>query len=248
MLRNLGLKRPQSEANDPLAKHGSASAAWDARKAALRARSLADQQLRQAEADLRGAPPLMPDLAAGELWTLRPAAWSQAAPMKRLIAPTSGTKIAPGLSLFHDGKTAEVLLRQAFADPDGPAPFAFTVDVLHFDGAFFSLCQQLNEELAKSLSSRDVLVVDIDATMEAPLPLYARVNLMQGPNHREMLAEFAFHGQLSGHAHAAFELAYAQLDETPITAAWLDLILEKPTMNALHIADLRLTCGRRAEL
>lgn len=216
------------------------------RDAARRNRARADLAARAAEARLRAQnrpPPLLPD---GAVWVQRPAAWHQAAEEPIRIGPQNGARITPELTLFHDCPRAEMVLRQALAPGSAPAPFFLILDTLHFEGSFLSLVTSLPETEAAALSNRDILRVELTMTRSAPSKLYGRLNMEQGPNTAQMLAEFS--EPADGSSHVAFDLAYGGLRDQPVDRAWIDLIVERPAMMRLTLQDMLLSRYPRAEL
>ncbi|MEM8579824.1 MAG: DUF6478 family protein [Pseudomonadota bacterium] len=246
MLQNLSQYLTQTD-TETRSEYTSASDVAEYRRA-LCERAMADASLRQAKAAMWGAKNPMPDLQSGETWALRPSAWSRAAVHRHLVGAASGTEIAPALTLYHDCPHSLLSLRQDLTSPDAPAPFSLCLDVLQFEGSFLSLCFNLDPEEAKQLRMDDVIRVGLDAEMEAPLPLYARLNLKQSPNETQQLSQFGFGNTTSGRQIAAFDLAYAGLSDDPVEAAWIDLIFEKPAMNAVRMHDMVVSRGKRASL
>jgi hypothetical protein len=249
MLRNISrFLTPTDTAQSLRGPEPAASDLHAQRAAALSDRAEADARARQIEAELCGLRPPHPDLAGGEVWAQRPAAWSRPARTRRLASTRPGTEVAPGVKLFHDCPLAEIAFHQPLCGPDAPAPFALSLDVLRFEGSFLSLCLHLNEADAAALTADVVFRVDLEMTIESPVQVYARLNMMHGPNQRQILAGLPFEGRLSGRADAGFDLAYAQIDRDQVSAAWIDVILENPAMNAFLLHDMRLSRNRRAGL
>lgn len=214
--------------------------------AARQARATADQTARAAQIQLRAAEFPPPTLPAGAVWAQRPAVWHQAAEDPVRISPPSGTEIVPDLTLFHDCPRAEMILRQSLSDPGAPAPFSLSLDTLRFEGSFLSLVIALPEDGATALSAREVLQLDLHATLSGQTRLYGRLNLQQGPNTVQMLAEFPTPD--AGATRVEFDLAYGELRDLPVDRAWVDLIVERPTMMRLTLHDLILSRRLRAEI
>ncbi len=246
MLQNLSQFLTQT---DPKKRAEPALASHDERyQGALRNRAEADAELRAAEAAMWRSESPAPDPQSGELWVTRPDAWSRAAAPRHIVGPSSGVEIAPALTLYHDCPVAQLSLRQDLTSPNAPAPFSLYFDILHFEGSFLSLCFNLDPEQTRDWHADDVIRVQLDARMEAPLAVYARLNLKQGPNDIRQLAQFGFGDTTSGRRMAAFDLAGAGLDSKPVDAVWIDLILEKPAMNAITLKDLTVSRSKRAGL
>lgn len=215
---------------------------------ALYTRAVADADLRDAEAAIWQIADPKPDLQKGEVWAKRPAPWAQGALSRRFFGPEPGSAVAPSLKVYHDCPLAQFSLHQSLASQRAPAPFSLSVDVLHFDGSFLSLCLNLDGTETADWHKQDVIRVTLEARMEARLPIYARLNLKQGPNTLQQLAEFGFGDTLGGRRAVGFDLAYAGLGPEAVDAVWVDLILEKPAMNAVHLDDVTLSRSKRADL
>ncbi|WP_424971963.1 DUF6478 family protein [Dinoroseobacter sp. S76] len=216
------------------------------RDAARAARADADRAARQAEAGLRtlqAAPAAVP---AGALWAYRPLSWCDAALPAAHVGPENGTKISPDLALFHDCPLAEITLRQTLALPAAPARFALSLDTLRFRGSFLSLVLSLPEDQVTGIGLRDVLRLTLNLTMSAETRLYGRLNLQQGPNTAQMLAEFP--PTEGSTTEVAFDLAYGHLRDMPLERIWIDLMVEEPAMRRLTFCDLILSRHARAEL
>ncbi|MDJ0993554.1 MAG: DUF6478 family protein [Dinoroseobacter sp.] len=214
----------------------------------VHARAVADAELRDAEAAIWQIADPKPDLQTGEIWATRPKPWSQSALARHFVGSATGTEIAPSLTLYHDCPLAQLTLRQLIAAPSSPAPFILKVDVLHFEGSFLSLCLNLDDPETSDWHKDDVIRVSLQAEMETGLPIYARLNLKQGPNVLQQLAGFGFGDASHGRHTVGFDLAYAGLSQNPVEAAWVDLILEKPSMNAVTLHDVTLSRSKRADL
>lgn len=216
------------------------------RDAARQARATADQAARIAQVQLRAAEFPPPALPAGAVWAQRPGVWHQAAEHPVRVTPPSGTEIVPDLTLFHDCPRAEMILRQSISPRGAPAPFTLSLDTLRFEGSFLSLAIALPEAGATALSAREIVQLDLHATLHGTTRLYGRLNLQQGPNTVQMLAEFPT--PETGTTRVEFDLAYGDLRDLPVDRAWIDLIVERPTMMRLTLQDLILSRRLRAEI
>lgn len=216
------------------------------RARARQVRSHADADARAAEARLRDVERPAPAVPTGAVWARRPSFWHHPVAEPVHIGPPNGRAIADDLTLFHDCPKAEMILRQSLARDTAPAPFALTLDTLHFEGSFLSLVTALPDTEAASLGSRDVLRIDLALTASAVTRLYGRLNLKQGPNTAQMVAELS--APEAGRSQAAFDLAYGGLRNQPVEHAWIDLIVERPAMLRLTLQDMILSRSSRAEL
>ncbi len=83
---------------------------------------------------------------------------------------------------------------------------------------------------------------------ERPITIYARINLVQGPNTETMLRQLGHPAEgMGARRRAEFDLAYADLANRPIERAWLDLIFEQPHLNAVGINDVLVSHHPRAQ-
>ena len=85
--------------------------------------------------------------------------------------------------------------------------------------------------------------VQLTLQREQPIEIYARLNIQHGPNHEQIVRQFAFNGD---QALAEFDLACTKINERRIEKAWLDLIFEGPEMNRIAIWDMVMMRAPRA--
>lgn len=223
-----------------------ADALRDRRDAAHAARADADRAARQAEAGLRSLQAAPAPAPAGALWAYRPLSWTHATLPAAHVGPANGTEISPDLALFHDCPLAEITLRQTLSMRMAPARFALSLDTLRFRGSFLSLVLSLPGDQVAGIGLRDVLRLTVDVEMSATTRLYGRLNVQQGPNAAQMLAEFP---PTEGNpTEVAFDLAYGDLRDLPVERIWIDLMVEEPAMRRLSFRDLILSRHTRAEL
>ncbi|WP_424967064.1 DUF6478 family protein [Dinoroseobacter sp. S375] len=216
------------------------------RDAARLSRGMADRDARDADAALRalaGTPATGP---AGALDAYRPLCWTRATLPAAHVGPETGTEVSPDLTLFHDCPLAEITLRQTLAPVAAPARFALSLDTLRFQGSFLSLVLTLPEAQTSAIGLRDVLRLTLAVEMSAQTRLYGRLNLQQGPNTAQMLAEVP-PGE-DGATEIAFDLAYGDLRDLPVERVWIDLMVEDPAMRRVTLHDLILSRHPRAEL
>lgn len=175
-------------------------------------------------------------------WLWRPAAFVAPVP-GGLVAPVSGAKFAPGITLFHDGARPELSLRQIRSV--GSAPFALQLEIFGFEGGFISLSFALPAAGLADLGRRHMVRAAPRFETEFPAALFCRLNLRHGPNVEQILRSVSVS---QGASEIAFDLAYTELNEKRLEAAWLDLIIEAPRMNAVTLRDLVLLRHPRADI
>ncbi|PRY24154.1 hypothetical protein CLV78_10318 [Aliiruegeria haliotis] len=177
----------------------------------------------------------------------RPSLWCEPATPRGHTNLTSGTRLAQDVALFHDCPDCDIATRQlpepAGSDPDGK--YALQIEVFRFNGSFLSLAMDLPSEAISGLSRRHLIGVRASLETERPLEVFARLNVRHGPNTEKISREV---GVSDGIAALEFDLAYADMHETRVEAAWIDLIFKAPAMNMIHLQDVSCHRRFRAEL
>jgi hypothetical protein len=161
----------------------------------------------------------------------------------RLASPT---ELGAGVKLFHDASNPDMSLRQ---DPvpghiEG-ARFGLVLEVYRFDGSFLSLVQDLPDAALAGLTRNHFVSVQLQLETEQPLEIYARLNVQHGPNTEQIVRQLDI---ADGRGLAEFDLAYSKINEKRLEKAWLDLILENPTMNRIALWDMVMLRAPRADL
>lgn len=182
----------------------------------------------------------------GTDWLWRPDLWRYPVQPKGHASAGPRTPLTDGVALFHDCPLSEIVVRQERnARPGDVAPFGLTVEVFGFDGRFLSLAVDLPPEAAQGLGPRFLVRAEAEVEAERPVAILARLNVKQGPNAEQLVCRIPE----AGHASVAeFDLAYGGVREAPVDKLWLDLLIENPGMNAVHLRDLRLSRRPRAEV
>ncbi|WP_299817925.1 DUF6478 family protein [uncultured Jannaschia sp.] len=182
-------------------------------------------------------------------WEWRPAPWSAPIRPGAVAGARDGTSLAAGVTLFHDCPLSEITLRQARnVDGRSGAPYALSLDVLGFEGSFLSLAMDLPGDAGRALRSGHLVEVSARIALERAATIYARLNLRHGPNVEQLLSALSGGDRPAGEMGGAFDLGLQEINPAKMEAAWLDLILDDPGMNALRIDDLVLTRRSRADL
>lgn len=179
------------------------------------------------------------DLPPGTDWQWRPRLLRGQVVPRAVAAPESGCRLGEDAALWHDCPHAALILGQAVQPGPGQGPrYRLGIEMLGFSGSFLSLALDLPQDGLPGLTAGRILQLDAVLDAERPITLYARLNLVQGPNTETMLRQLG--APLDGrHARrrAEFDLAYAGLSNRPVDRAWLDLIFEQPRMNAVGLTD-----------
>lgn len=220
----------------------------DLRARAREARRPLDRVIHVAERRL--ALPLIGGSALRRLpgtdWVWRPPLWREPAPLPGFASVASAQQIAEATRLFHDCRRSELTVRQLRNTREADlAPFAVRMDVFRFDGSFLSLAIDLPPEAVNGLSQRHIIRVESIVEMEKPLEIFARLNIRHGPNITKIVRELPLGAD---DVAAEFDLAYSQMNEKRVEAAWLDLIFEGPEMNQITLRDVTLSRRPRADL
>ena len=197
-----------------------------------------DQVMQAAEQQLVPEAPIPRPLHSD--WAWRPELWSTPLAPAGLVSPSSGTGFGADAKFFHDCPDAEYMVRQSRV-PGGAPAFALDIEVFHFEGAFLSMAVDLPREAVDGLSRRHILRIGLKASMDTPVPCFGRLNVKHGPNIAQVVQAFGEEG------HVDLDLATAELEEDRVSAAWIDVIFERPSMNRFRLADLTLSRRPRAE-
>ncbi|MDH3265087.1 MAG: DUF6478 family protein [Paracoccaceae bacterium] len=181
----------------------------------------------------------------GADWLWRPEPWRLQVSPRGQAGLDRRIEFAPGVALFHDCPLQEIALRQERNSRAGDlAPFGLVLEVLGFEGSFLSLALDLPPGASDGLQRRHVLGAEIEIEAERPLPIFARLNVKNGPNTEQIPAGVA----LGKGAVVEFDLAYSKVNEKRVEKIWLDLIFEKPAQNAIRLRDLTMSRRPRAEV
>jgi hypothetical protein len=225
----------------PLALHGLRGRARAMRREIDRVIHIADHRL---SVPAIGAG--LPRLPLGTDWSWRADAWRGPLPKPGLIAASDRARISDDLSLYHDCPLGEVAVRQRRnTGEDDRAPFGLGVEIFGFQGTFLSLSIALPPEAVTGLKARHLMRLDALVTADRPLRAYARLNVKHGPNLAQLVSDLAVG---TGEVVAEFDLAYANIDDTRIERAWLDLIFNEVAMAGISIRDVVVSRRPRAEL
>jgi hypothetical protein len=179
-------------------------------------------------------------------WAWRPEVWCVPVRPSGFAGIASGTAIGRALKLFHDCGDSEISLRQLRNSGDVLlAPYSLRMDVFRFAGSYLSLVMELPEAAVRTLGVRHILRMDSEIDLEAPLEIFARLNIGHGPNTEQIVRELP-RGQ--GETSVEFDLGYARINEKRIERAWVDLIFEGPQMNQITLRDVTFSRRPRAAL
>ncbi len=183
--------------------------------------------------EARNFPTSVPSTAT---WTWRPDLWT--GQLSLGTGEPQGAKItlSQDVTLFHDCPLAEFHYRQFRTDrTNDTAPTGLEFGVFEFDGTFLSLAIDVPDAGCSGLNRNHIVQVDLSLDLEAPIEVFARLNVQHGPNIEQLVQEL---NGIQSEAKFEYDLAYSNLREKEVERAWLDLIFEKPRMNQVTLRDV----------
>lgn len=186
----------------------------------------------------------------GTDWRWRPQVLRARNASPALIAPPDGKWLSDEVALFHDCPERALILRQVRnRRATDLSEYGLGLEVMGFSGSFLSFSLTLPSDALVDLG--DHHIVRLDATMQAEraIPVYARLNIQQGPNTEKLLRKMG--DNIEGrHCQRVveFDLGYADLSPRSVDKVWLDLIFEAPFMNAVTLRDVILSRHPRAQI
>lgn len=190
----------------------------------------------------------LPPLPAGSDWHWRPECLTTPLLPRGLAAPDNGARLCPGTALWHDCPARGLVLEQVPAtERTGLTPFALRLEVFGFSGSYLSLALDLPQGMLQGLGRSHVVRLETAGQAEAPIRVYARLNIGNGPNVDEMTLKLAdFPAGRHSTQVTEFDLAYTGINERRLEKAWLDLIFEAPRMNGIVLEEILLSRHLRA--
>jgi Family of unknown function (DUF6478) len=178
-------------------------------------------------------------------WAWRPALFTRKLARPGHAAVDTRTPFGDA-TVFHDCRVSELTVRQiANRRETDLAPYGVRLDVFRFDGSFLSLALDLPPEAVDGLKLRHLVRMDCDVEVEKPLEIFARLNIVHGPNTEQLVRELP---SVQGQTSVDFDLAYTRMNERRIEKAWVDIIFEGPQLNQIVLHDLTFSRRPRADL
>ena len=178
-------------------------------------------------------------------WAWRPELFSRRLSPVGIAAVESRTEFGDA-KVFHDCGVSELTIRQIRNQRETDlAPFGLRLDVFRFDGSFLSLAIDLPPEAVQGLKLRHLIRMECDVEVEKPLEIFARLNVVHGPNSEQIVRELP---SVQGETWVEFDLAYTKLNEKRVEKAWVDIIFEGPELNQIILHDLVFSRRPRAEI
>lgn len=182
----------------------------------------------------------MPAVPLGTDWSWRPDLWLGPAPLRWSEARDLRTALSAEVELHHDCSLREIVVRQTRSDRYGLA-----LDVYGFLGSFVSVTLVLPDTVAEGFKPRHLVRLEAVIDCERPVKAYARLNIKHGPNTEQLVRELVSDAR---HQVVEFDLAYAKFDDKRVERVWLDMIFDRPAMNAVRLHDIVVSRRPRAEL
>jgi hypothetical protein len=184
-------------------------------------------------------------LPLGTEWSWRPDIWAGPVPLRWTVGSGARSELSADVELHHDCSLREVIAKQTRRDRTGAATCGLALDVYGFDGSFVSVTLVLPDAGSEGLKPRHLVRLDLQLDCERPVRAFARLNIKHGPNTEQLVSELKTGGS---DQVVEFDLAYAKFDDKRVERAWLDLIFDRPTMNALCLRDATVSRRPRAEV
>ncbi len=182
----------------------------------------------------------------GTDWAWRPELWLHPLARPGISSVGNGTNFGPDIKIFHDCPDSEITLRQMRNRRSSDlASYGLRAEVFTFEGSFLSLVLDLPQAAIEGLQARHLIRLDAIIELEKPMKISARLNIRHGPNTVQITRDLP---QGKPNAMVEFDLAYSDLNENRLEAAWIDLIFEDPAMNQVILRDLAISRRLRAEL
>ncbi|WBU62990.1 DUF6478 family protein [Paracoccus aerodenitrificans] len=189
-------------------------------------------------------------LPLGSDWRWRPGLLSRRAVPSGLALPEPGARLGEDATIWHDCEERALTLRQIQnVHTTDLASYAIRIEVLGFTGSFLSLAIDLPDEALNGLTRNHILRLDTAIEIERDMDIYARMNIGNGPNTEELVRHLGElrAGPVNSHV-IEFDLALTEMNERRLDRIWLDLIFEKPVMNAINLREIVLSRRSRANL
>ena len=183
---------------------------------------------------------------AGTDWAWRPQLWRGGLGQPALVPARNKMALGDDLTVFHDCKMDEVMVRQIRLGRDHDlAPFGVSVEMFGFAGSFLSLAISLPPAACEGLQKQHLIQLGLVTDREHPIKMFARLNVKSGPNTENVLLTIPAD---ETETTLDFDLAYSKINERRSERMWIDLMFENPGMNKIVLRDLTICRYPRAVL
>lgn len=188
-------------------------------------------------------------LPGGTDWRWRPDVLAGPIPSRGLARPDSGARFSDAAAIWHDcGERALLLHQQPNPRATDLSPYTLLLEVFGFTGSFLSLAIDLPIDALAGLTAHHVIRMETAMMVERPMRIFARLNIGHGPNTEEITQVLGeMQPGVPSEQVLEFDLAKSQMNEKRLGNIWLDLIFERPSMNAVQIRELYLSRHLRAQ-
>ncbi|WP_240910451.1 DUF6478 family protein [Pontivivens nitratireducens] len=158
------------------------------------------------------------------------------------VSPPSGAQLAADVSLHHDMNPPRIVTRQIQRD-EGHHDFA--LDIWNTQGSFMSLALALPSEQMAKIAREDLIRLDYTIELEQRCDVFARLNLVHGPNTEQVVRQLDLRNQ--GDV-LEFDVHYTAFDPTRAREIWIDLIFNTRPLNRVVVRDLVISRRPRLSL
>ncbi|AGT07663.1 DUF6478 family protein [Paracoccus aminophilus] len=221
------------------------------REEALVLRRKLDQFLQRTDrrAEISGEALDAINLPIGTDWRWRPGFMTAPIVPEGVVSPENGARLGQEAAVWHDCAERALILEQMRNHrATDLAPFGMRMEIFAFAGSFLSVSIDLPQDALQGLTRNYVLRLETGLAIEREMSVFARLNIANGPNTDQILVKLDdLTPDAQGHHITEFDLAATEIDERRLQKIWIDLIFERPTMNALEVRELFVSRHLRAE-
>lgn len=189
-------------------------------------------------------------LPGGTDWRWRPEFLSTPGRPSGVAAPENAARMGDSVTIWHDCPHRALMLRQVQnVRATDLASHGLRVEVMGFAGDFLSMSIDLPQAALEGLTRNHIIRLDSAVEVERGQEIYFRLNIGNGPNTEELLRHLGgvTPGQVCQNV-TEFDLALTQMNEKRLDKIWLDVIFERPQMNAVTIREMILSRHPRAQV
>lgn len=207
------------------------------------------QESDAAQRTSRGQLAEMP-LPEGTDWRWRPPLLNAPLDPTGRVGPGNAEGLGDSAKVFHDCSEAAMVLRQLpNRDATDLSRYSLSLEVMGFTGNFLSLALPLPPEALVGLDRGHVVRLDTHIEIERPVELFARLNIVSGPNADRLQSHLGWmQPGRANHHSPAFDLAETEINPDRLESAWIDLIIDAPMMNRVVLRDMVVSRHRRADI
>ncbi|WP_312529488.1 DUF6478 family protein [Paracoccus sp. (in: a-proteobacteria)] len=189
------------------------------------------------------------NLPIGTDWRWRPGFMSALIRPSGIASPQNGERLGEEAAVWHDCRESAMILKQvANLGVTDLSPYGLRMEIFDFSGNFLAVSIDLPPAALDGLTRSHILRLETSLSAERPMNVYARLNVLSGPNTDQVTHQVArLDGSALGQQVTEFDLAYTEINEKRLEKIWIDVIFESPFMNALEVRELFVSRHSRAE-